>query len=337
MTSIAASILSVLCVTGCGNRIQNKVPLVNAQKPPVLGKGRGVDEVIIVVRDLDAARVVYGNKLGFKLSPPYSLPSGLKISGAYFAGNGLELRAIDDPEKAAEHRPEYVDFLEQHEGARSLVLSVSSLDATLSFLRTRGFETCKPIPGVFDGATIWRIATFTNSVLPGLPVVGQRPTGPGARPDDKWLERVATFWFAEYVDYPEHQPQHPNTARAIKSVWIGVRDLVTATKAYESVGLRSGPRRNLPQLEANGREIEAGRGVILLLEPRSVDGNVASFLADRGEGIMGMSIEVGDLSTARKLIETNTGQKFMPYEGLYGSSILIPAEMAHGLWIEMFQ
>ncbi len=317
------------------------VSLVNAQEPPVLGQGRGVDEVIIVVRDLDAAQDVYGNILGFRLLPPkgsaYRLPSGLKISGAYFAENQLELRAIDDPEKAVENRPEYVNFLEQHEGARSLVLAVSSLDATASLLRARGFEISEPIPGVFDGTTIWRIVTFTNSVLPGLPLVGQRPTGPGVRPDDQWLLRVATLWFAEYVDYQEHQPQHPNTARGIKSVWIGVRDLVTATKAYESVGLRSGQRRSLPQLEASGREIEAGRGVILLLEPRSEDGKVASFLADRGEGIMGVSIEVRDLSTARKLIERNTGQKFMPYEGPYGSSILIPAQIAHGLWIEMFQ
>lgn len=320
--------------------------LVNAQESSVLGEGRGIDEVIILVRDLEAAQDVYGNVLGFTLLPPkgsaYRLPSGLKISGAYFAENQLELRAIDDPEKAAENRPEYANFLEQHEGARSLVLAVSSLDATASFLRARGFEISEPIPGVFDGTTIWRIVTFTNSVLPGLPLVGQRPTGPGVRPDDEWLQRVATVWFVEYVDSQvdsreEWPPQHPNTARGIKSVWIGVRDLVTATKAYESVGLRSGQRQNLPQLEASGREIEAGRGVILLLEPQSEVGKVASFLAHRGEGIMGVSIEVRDLGTARKLIERNTGLEFAPYAGLYGNSILISAEIAHGLWIEMFQ
>lgn len=171
------------------------VSLVNAQESSVLGEGRGIDEVIIVVRDLDAAQDVYGNVLGFTLLPPKGsadrLPGGLfKISGAYFAGgNQLELRAIDDPEKAAENRPEYVNFLEQHEGARSLLLAVSSLDATASFLRARGFEISEPIPGVFDGTTIWRIVTFTDSVLPGLPVLGRRRTGP-----------VATFWFAEYLD-----------------------------------------------------------------------------------------------------------------------------------------
>jgi hypothetical protein len=60
-------------------------------------------------------------------------------------------------------------------------------------------------------------------------------------------------------------------------------------------------------------------------------------LADRGEGIMGVSMEVRDLETARKVIESNTGLVFAPYAGPYGNSILISAEIAHGLWIEMFE
>ena len=116
-----------------------------------------------------------------------------------------------------------------------------------------------------------------------------------------------------------------------------MRDLDTATKAYEAIGLDAGRTVELPELGASGREMKAGPLTILLLRPGNEDGKVASFLADRGEGIMGVSIEVRDLSTARKLIETNTGQKFMPYEGPYGSSILIPAQLAHGLRIEMFQ
>ena len=46
------------------------VSLVNAQESSVLGEGRGIDEVIILVRDLEAAQDVYGNVLGFTLLPP---------------------------------------------------------------------------------------------------------------------------------------------------------------------------------------------------------------------------------------------------------------------------
>jgi len=52
---------------------------------------------------------------------------------------------------------------------------------------------------------------------------------------------------------------------------------------------------------------------------------------------MGVSLEVGRLPTARSLLEKNTQRKFASYSGSYGKSILIPAELAHGLWIEMFQ
>jgi len=75
----------------------------------------------------------------------------------------------------------------------------------------------------------------------------------------------------------------------------------------------------------------------VLLEPKGEAGKVASFLAERSEGIMGISIEVGSLKTARTLLENNTKRKFAPYAGAYGNSILIPAELAHGVWIEMFQ
>ena len=126
---------------------------VNAQESSVLGEGRGIDEVIILVRDLEAAQDLYGDILGFRLLPPGGtasrLPSGFKISGAYFAGNQLELRAFDDPEKAAENRPEHVNFLEQHEGARSLLLAVSSLDATAS-LREQHTHLCRDSARAMD-------------------------------------------------------------------------------------------------------------------------------------------------------------------------------------------
>jgi hypothetical protein len=130
---------------------------------------------------------------------------------------------------------------------------------------------------------------------------------------------------------------HANTAKRIAAVWIVVRDLKAATKAFGLAGLYSGEGRKFPALGAAGREIEAGGGRIVLLEPKGKTGKAASFLAERGEGIMGVSIEVDSLETARALLETNTKREFGSYAGAYGNSILIPAELAHGVWIEMFQ
>jgi hypothetical protein len=91
-------------------------------------------------------------------------------------------------------------------------------------------------------------------------------------------------------------------------------------------------------LARTGQEIEAGQGPILLLQPQNTTGTVSSFLAERGaEGIMGVSVEVGNLQTARSLLESNTKLQFQPYAGPYGQSILIPPEFTHGVWIEFFQ
>jgi hypothetical protein len=138
-------------------------------------------------------------------------------------------------------------------------------------------------------------------------------------------------------DNASGRTHHANTAKRIAAVWIVVRDLKATTKAFGLAGLYAGEGRKFPALGAAGREIEAGGGRIVLLEPKGKTGKAASYLAERGEGIMGVSIEVGSLETARALLEKNTKREFGSYAGAYGNSILIPAELAHGVWIEMFQ
>lgn len=299
------------------------------RKPSLLGEGRGIDHVIVFVHDLEAAKDVYRDMFGFTVPPrgeSWTLPSGFKLSEISFPKNYLEWRAIDDSKKAAQQRPGYVTFLEQHQGALTLVLNVSSADSTADFLRRRGLKVRGPEPAPFmaEGtATPAFWCVFLEPDLPGLV--------------SAFCEYAPSIEEHFHRTKVEEWQRHPNTATGIKSVWIAVRDLKAATKAYESVGLRAGKKRDLPELGATGREIEAGQGVILLLQPKGKNGKAASFLADRGEGIMGVSIGAAELMAARKLLETTTKRDFIPYIGPYGTSMLIPAELAYGLWIEMFQ
>jgi catechol 2,3-dioxygenase-like lactoylglutathione lyase family enzyme len=316
--------------------------MVERSKASVLGKGRGIEEVIIFVRDLEAAKDVYRNTLGFTVWPPPGesaiLPSGFKFGGADFEAGSLEWRAIDDLERAARNRQRFVNFAEKHEGALTIVLGVSSLDATASFLRTRGFEVdALPAPWTVEGTTtpIWRALVFRDMFLPADPGGGMSDASPTrvmsfAQYDPAWAER-------QRRTKPKERPRHPNTARRLKAVWMAVRDLGNAAKAYESVGLHAGRKRALPALGATGREITAGQAVILLMQPQAKRGTVASFLVERGEGIMGVSIEVDDVKTARTLVEANSRRTYTPYAGPYGRSILIPADLARGVSIELFR
>ena len=303
------------------------------QKSSVLGNGQGLAEVIVLVRDLEAALDVYRDRLGFTLPRSIdTLPSGLKLIGAKFERNNyLELRSIADREKATRLRPRIMQFLEKHEGAFQIVVAVASTKSTAGYLRTRGFkvnEESFPEFSVVSFEGTYELST--NALPPGITEAS--PT-----------RALAFAQFISPAETPsdntklEKERTHPNTAKGIQSVWIAVRDLKTATNAYESVGLHANRERNLPELGATGREVEVGQGVILLVQPQKNDGKVASFLADRGEGIMGVSMEVRDLTTARQLLEASTKRNFIPYAGSYGTSLLIPAEMTGGLWIEMFE
>ena len=254
----------------------------------------------------------------------------MKISNASFEdGSYLQLMGVDDLEKARLNRPAYLAFLEKHEGAKYLMLNVSSAESTARFLQARGLDVNDPssrtitAPGAKEQAppAAWAV-TFNKPILPA--------------------DSVGFVQFAAREERIRQanasgRTHHANTAKRIAAVWIVVRDLKAATKAFGLAGLPAGEGRKFSALGATGREIAAGEGRIALLEPKGKTGKAASFLAERGEGIMGVSIEVASLETARALLEKNTKREFTTYSGPYGESILIPAELAHGMWIEMFQ
>jgi hypothetical protein len=240
----------------------------------------------------------------------------------------LELLGVYDQETAKE-TPE-VKFLERHEGGTGFGVHVASAERAVSILKERGIETSGPEPyppaepGNPAGMWIWRT------------VEPKRPTLPGG---NVFLIEYNEPFIEEYRKKDpltfEAARVHPNTAQKLQAVWVAVKDLKVAVSTYESFGFPAGRRISLPQFGAKGREIEVGEGVVLLLEASSVTGKVASFLARRGEGVIGCSIKVADLNTAVNLLEANLKQKLLPYEGAYGKSVLIPDEVTRGIWIEL--
>lgn len=296
----------------------------------------GLDHPGILVHDLEAAKDTYRDNLGFWIQPRgvFSVnTSGIKTSTALFEdGSYLYLVAVNDPETVRLNRTSYITFLEKHEGARFLILSVSSAEAIAKFLKGRGLDVNDPAtrtvipPGAKDlPPPIGWAVTFRTPILPADSISFFQAANPEVR-KERMREANASG-----------RTQHPNTAKRIAAAWIVVEDIKAATKAFETVGFHIAGKRSFPELGATGREIKVGAGRIVLLKPKDKTGRSAAFLADRGEGIMGVTLEVGSLETARTLLEKNTKRKFASYHGRYGDSLLIPAELAHGLWIEMFQ
>lgn len=74
-------------------------------------------------------------------------------------------------------------------------------------------------------------------------------------------------------------------------------------------------RRHHPHLGATGRAIQAGLGEIWLLEAADERGAVASFLARRGAGVIGMGIEVASLDRASLALAGDLRDQLEPYNG----------------------
>jgi len=300
-------------------------------------------EVNVYVTNMDIVLDDY-RKLGFRVpskADVYPLPSGLAVAEILFQdGPVLEFRAVHNRRNAVRQRPRAVEFLKRHEGALHLVLHVPSATAKVVSLRRHGYRVSDPQPApfllrgkvpfwylVFDG--FFDLADRASRGEEGSPtrVVAFSEVSPfmKRRSRQQRSSRQFRLWL-----------QHDNTARAIRCVWIAVRDLESATRGYVSIGLLRGRRRKVRRLGAVGMEVNGRAGRILFLQPSDERGVVASFVKGRGEGVMGLSIEVRNLLAARRVIE-GTGQRIVPYPGAYGRSLLVPSDLAHGVWIEMFQ
>ena len=66
--------------------------------------------------------------------------------------------------------------------------------------------------------------------------------------------------------------------------------------------------------------------------------NCSKFLKQReATGIVGVSLEVTDLETARNLLGKRASLRLSPYAGNKQHSLLVPPEFASGIWVEMFE
>jgi Glyoxalase-like domain len=315
----------------------------SASAQTLIGQGWGVDHVGIGVRDLAQTQHDY-EQLGFKVAKGGHFPGGLSNAIVSFQRNShLELLSVSGSASIKKGMAAMIaDFLKKQEGAMFLGIDVSSANATADDLKTRNFDATNPEPGSYlkEGETTL-LPPMWYSVSPAdEPAAGKKGI-------------ILPIFFIEYVSAERREKRRaagemdqPNTAMGIHSVWFAVHDTEAQLSTLRDAGLESGESREMKSLGAHGREVKAGQGVLLLLEPSDKNGVLSRYLSDHtnwidgwphDEGIIGLSIEVADLGKARQLAESGTGRKLETYKGFYGTSFLLPPEVTHGVWMEMFQ
>jgi catechol 2,3-dioxygenase-like lactoylglutathione lyase family enzyme len=303
-----------------------------ATRPAVLGSGMGLNHVSIPVHDLPATLALFRDQLGFNASSWGRFAEGLENGGVEFSNHTyLEFEAVYDPQKAASS--DEVAFLKDHEGAIGFGLETDSAQRAAKFLRSRGIAAKVATttsegyaePGVkFSGTWLFREIDLPKET-PGGPFLieyNRANHAPAKDPDveqKRALERI-----------------HPNGAIRLSAVWIAVKNLNASIETYKRLGLVPGRAIELPDLAADGREIAAGSGLLLLLAPKVAHnaGPVDDFLASRGEGLMGVTIEVADIARVRHYLKAHAAGVLDPrWES--ADYVLIPGAAAHGLWLRL--
>jgi catechol 2,3-dioxygenase-like lactoylglutathione lyase family enzyme len=303
---------------------------------PLLGHGRGVDHVGIGVRDLEKARRDYEQVLGFKCTENLPSVSGL-LRYIVFFGDETCLEFLSPSRSTSAARDDFRGFVERHEGGLSLALATSSAKRAADYLEAHNFEVkIREWPGPTKEGETKPAAVQYYSV-----------SSPDTASGNKQIFMV-WIWLVEYVS-PERAAKraarreqglmdHPNTALRLHAAWFAVRDLDASLRNLKDAGLELAEPRDAEFLGASGQEIKAGTGTMILLKSIDDNGPLSNFLSNHDDGdIIALSIEVSDLNKARSWVEAHSGHKFEPYGGFYGRSIMIPPDLTHGVWMELFQ
>lgn len=299
-----------------------------------LGVGRGIDHVGPMVRpeNFDAAVSVWTDQLGFAATPALLSPLGAKNSLIWFDdGSYLEVLTFT---QLNDFTAPFVAFLEEREGAVFYGSEVVNAAQAVAFLDGAGYPNTGSIPApplsieatgeVLEGNPLWYSIALTSRVGPGN--------------SSFFLDYDEAESQRLFEVFPSLAPRpHPNTAQKIETLWLVVADLDAAIGFYEGLGLEvKYKNKKVHYLGGRGAEVRFDGQTVALLEPDG-PGLVADFAADRGEGILGVSLQVGDLDTALALVNANTGLGLQSFEYQGRDRFLIPASLTRGFLVEMVE
>lgn len=299
-----------------------------------LGVGRGIDHVGMLVRleNFDAAADVLARQLGFSVTPVLLSPAGVENHLIWFDDlSYLELDAFT--ENNAGTAP-FLAFLAKHEGAKFYGTEVLDAARAVAFLDGAGYPNVGPI--LAPPLTI----QSTGQVVGLTPLWTEIILTARLAPDNSnfFLDYDEAQVQQLFVDFPILAPRpHPNTAKRIDTVWLVVSDLGAAIDFYTGLGLQVVARNErIDYLGGRGARVRYHNATLALLQPDG-PGLVADFAADRGEGILGVSLAVQDFLAAHRLVEGNTGLTLPTFRYHGRDRFLIPASLAHGVLIEMVE
>ncbi len=226
---------------------------------------KGIDHMVIVVRDLDAAVADYG-RLGFTVvrggrHPSMGTHNALIAfsDGAYF-----ELIAFIPP--VADTPIWWYSALATGGGLVDLCVQTTDLDADAEAFRKAG-------------AAIAKSFRMGRERPDGYKLNWQIATAEGAD------RGIAPFFINDETPRDERVPReraHPNGVTGVRTLAIAVQDTATPLKIYSSVLGNPGERVERPDVGGAGVRFMVGPHELQFLAPMNPAGDVAKRLNTRG-------------------------------------------------------
>lgn len=260
----------------------------------------GLDHVVVAVEELAAATRRW-EALGFVTKPGRPHDNGIENRHVKFPG-GTEIELLTVPDEGTDElTSEYRRHLRRGgDGPAFVALYAPDLDALRAELRDLGHSP--------RGARYF-VDLPTESPLRHI-FFGSRLPSPTDRPED----------FA-----------HPNSARRLVAVWLAGDDLAAHEDLLVALGGTVSEEKAFTPRETPARVVRFGdgEGSVVLLPGRP------QRAPDRP--IVGVTVEVESLATARRVIEDGglPTTALMPSDD--GRSLFVPPGVAHGLWLELRQ
>jgi catechol 2,3-dioxygenase-like lactoylglutathione lyase family enzyme len=247
---------------------------------------KGIDHLVIAVRDLDAAAKSYEG-LGFTVVPGGRHPVGTHNALISFAdGSYLELIAFYEP--SPEHR--WWEPLQKGGGLVDFCMQTDDLLGDTAAFRRAGVDIADPSP-----------------------LSRQRPDGYLLR----WVLSIprgahraqAPFLIQDETPREERIPRqmtHRNGATGIGAVTVAVPDVTAVGGWYAKLLGRPGQDIQHPDLEAAGVRFTIGPHAFDFVSPRGSGGPLGAWLRDRGPSpyaatLKTTSWKVGPLDPAQTL------------------------------------
>lgn len=286
-----------------------------------------IDHVLLWGRSIDQVSAVMAVKLGFQVRPGRN-PDG--VANRYVRmsdGSYVELEGITRPDARMDPgmRADQVS-LRGGPGARTFGLRSSTLDRERVSLRQRGFaptEIFSAAPNDPDGdgpaaPPRWRLFAFERQPLSSnlffIDYAAGRPTP--TRVADARSARV-----------------HPNGARELSAIWLLSSNAEADRQQLAAMGFAGATPVSVAQVGARGYCVPIHRKRVLVLQPDGV-GIAADALRSGGPQVLGISVAVADIASARRQVERGYEKPLASYQGLLGPSFLAPTREDIGLLVE---